>query len=171
MKPPRRWIASIILLPLLVAFGCDDDGDDNPAGTGDTVAPSAVTDLVASDATENSIQLTWTATGDDTTTGTASQYDIRYAEAAITAGNWGSATAASGEPNPAAAGTEQTFTVAGLRGGTEYFFAMKTADEEPNWSGLSNVAVDTTLPSSLMLVASSGGRYATRLHSVSPYIE
>ncbi|MBN1825393.1 MAG: fibronectin type III domain-containing protein [Candidatus Eisenbacteria bacterium] len=159
MRPPRKWIAMLAVLPLFL-LACDDGGDDNPSGTGDVIAPSAVSTLVASDATENSIKLTWTAVGDDTTSGTANSYDIRYAEATITAGNWSNATAASGEPNPAAAGVQQTFTVTGLRGGTEYFFAMKTADEEPNWSDLSNIAVDTTLPSSLMLVASSGGEYA-----------
>ena len=105
MKSPLKWIVLLALLPILF-FGCDDDDDDNPAGTGDTVAPSAVTDLVASDATRTSIKLTWTATGDDTTSGTANTYDIRYAEETIATANWASATAATGEPNPTAAGTE-----------------------------------------------------------------
>ncbi|MBU1699850.1 MAG: fibronectin type III domain-containing protein [Candidatus Eisenbacteria bacterium] len=155
----HKWlIASITLIFILLGLGCNDD--DKPSGPGDAIAPSAVNDLAASDATENSIQLTWTATGDDNTSGTASDYDIRFATADITVANWSNATKAAGEPNPAAAGTPQTFTVTNLRGGTEYFFALKVADEEPNWSDLSNTAVDTTLPSSLMLVASSGGKYA-----------
>ncbi|MBN1825392.1 MAG: fibronectin type III domain-containing protein [Candidatus Eisenbacteria bacterium] len=158
MRTPRKWIAMLAILPILF-LACGDGDDDNPSGTGDVIAPSAVSDLVASDATRTSIQLTWTSTGDDTTSGTASSYDIRYAEATITAANWSSATQATGEPNPAAAGTQQTLTVTDLEGGTEYFFAMKAGDEVPNWSGLSNVAVDTTLPSSLILVASRGSHY------------
>ena len=149
--------ACLLVLPLLWV-ACDDDS--GPTDSGDTTAPAAVTDLAADNATKNSIDLTWTAPGDDDTSGTAAQYDIRYSTSTITDGNWGSATAASGEPNPAAAGAQQTFTVTGLAGGTEYYFAMKTGDEVPNWSALSNVAVDTTLPSSLILVASRAGKYA-----------
>ena len=54
-------------------------------------------------------------------------------------GNWASATQVTGEPTPAAAGTNQNMTVSGLSGDTTYYFAMKTADEVPNWSALSNV--------------------------------
>jgi Tol biopolymer transport system component len=159
MNLRKLWFASITIVLVFIAVGCNDD-ESNPTGTGDIIAPSAVTDLIASDATENSIMLTWTATGDDNTSGTASDYDIRYATDSITETNWSNATKATGEPNPTEAGTRQIFTVTDLRGGTEYFFALKAADEEPNWSDLSNTAADTTLPSSLILVASSGGKYA-----------
>ena len=45
-----------------------------------------------------------------------------------------------GEPTPAAAGTSQNMTVSGLTASTTYYFAMKTSDEVPNTSALSNVA-------------------------------
>ncbi len=159
----KLWKLGFSLLAIglfCIACGEDDEGNGDPAGPGDVTAPSAITDLAASDATVNSILLTWTSPGDDGDTGTASTYDIRYSTSEITTNTWGSATTASGEPTPAASGTEQTFTATGLLGGTEYYFAMKTGDEVPNWSDLSNVAVDTTLPSSLILVASKGGYYA-----------
>jgi hypothetical protein len=92
----------------------------------------------------NSITLSWTAPGDDSASGTASQYDIRYSTSPITEANWNSATQISGEPTPLPAGQQQTFAVTGLQSNVTYYFAMKTADEVPNWSGLSNVATGTT---------------------------
>lgn len=95
--------------------------------------------------TWNSVQLSWTAPGDDSVTGTAAQYDLRYSTASITTANFSSATRWSGTPTPTAAGTRQTVTVTGLQPNTTYYFAMKTADEVPNWSGLSNVISRATL--------------------------
>jgi predicted GH43/DUF377 family glycosyl hydrolase len=109
------------------------------AGAPDTIPPSSIADLVASSPTSDSITLTWTAPGDDGDVGTASQYDIRYSTSPIDEGNWDSATQAVGEPAPSTPGTEEIFTVPGLSPDTTYYFAMKTADEVPNWSGLSNV--------------------------------
>jgi hypothetical protein len=111
----------------------------------ETVPPSNIVSLVVSNPTGTSLRLTWTAPGDDSTSGTAAQYDIRYSLSPITDANWASATQATGEPAPAIAGTQQTFTVTGLQSNRTYYFAMKTADEVPNWSGLSNVPSGTTL--------------------------
>jgi hypothetical protein len=71
-------------------------------------------------------------------------YDLRYSTAAINSTNFASATAVAGEPTPAAAGTTQGMTVSGLMASTTYYFALKTADEVPNWSALSNVPAGTT---------------------------
>jgi len=95
--------------------------------------------------TWNSVQLSWTAPGDDSLTGTAAQYDLRYSTAAITAANFSSATRWTGTPTPTASGTRQSAVVGGLQANTTYYFAIKTADEVPNWSGLSNVISRTTL--------------------------
>jgi hypothetical protein len=107
--------------------------------------PAAVTALALSGATVSSVTLRWTAPGDDSVSGTASQYDIRYATTAITAGSWSSATPAVNLPTPKAAGNAETFTVTGLNPSTVYYFALKTADEVPNWSGLSNAPSLSTL--------------------------
>jgi phosphodiesterase/alkaline phosphatase D-like protein len=95
----------------------------------------------------NSVTLTWTTPGDDSLSGTASQFDVRYSTSAITGANFSSATRwTSGVPAPAAPGTQQTVTVTGLSPSTTYWFAIKTADEVPNWSVISNVASRTTSP-------------------------
>jgi hypothetical protein len=111
----------------------------------ETIPPRNIADLNASNPTGSSIRLTWTAPGDDSSSGTASQYDIRYSTAPINDANWSSATQVTGEPAPQIAGTQQTFSVTGLQSDRTYYFAMKTADEVPNWSGLSNVTNGTTL--------------------------
>lgn len=100
---------------------------------------------LAQDATSSSITLHWTSPGDDGSTGTASQYDIRYSTSLITEGNWDDAVQADGESSPLPAGSAEEFTVTGLESGTTYYFAVKTADEVPNWSDLSNVISRTTL--------------------------
>lgn len=103
-------------------------------------APAAPDDLLADNPTDSSITLTWTATGDDGNSGTASQYDIRYAASPINDGTWDAATSVQGEPSPQPAGSQESFTVYGLNESSTYYFAVKVADEVPNWSGLSNVA-------------------------------
>jgi len=123
----------------------------------DTIAPGSITDLAASSPTSSSIDLTWTAPGDDGSTGTATTYDIRYSTADITnETDWGNATEVSGEPTPLAASNSQSHTVTGLSASITYYFAIKTADEVPNWSGLSNVpslatsaSADTTVPGAI----------------------
>jgi len=122
--------------------------------------PANITNLVASASTQNSVTLTWTAPGDDGTTGTASSYDLRYSTAAITDGNWDAATQVTSEPSPKAAGNAESFTVTGLNGSTTYYFAIKTADEIPNWSGLSNIAsratvAETVAPSAIANLGAS----------------
>lgn len=112
--------------------------------SGDLIAPGTIADLAVTGTTGTSISVRWTAPGDDGNTGTATAYDIRYSTSPITTSNWSSATQASGEPLPTAAGTSQSFTLTGLAGGRTYYIAMKANDERGNVSGLSNVASGTT---------------------------
>lgn len=63
------------------------------APAADGTAPAAVTNLaVAAGSQRNSaISFTWTAPGDDVSTGQAATYDLRYSMTAISAGNFGTA--------------------------------------------------------------------------------
>ncbi len=105
----------------------------------DNVPPAAVTDLAVIAYATNTVTLMWTAPGDDGTTGTAAYYDVRYSRNPITEATWAAASPAGGEPQPKPAGTAESFAVGPLAPGTLYYFALKTADEKPNLSGLSNV--------------------------------
>jgi len=115
-----------------------------PTGSEDTSAPAAVIDLAIFTLTGNSVTLKWTAPGDDGDEGQATTYDIRYSTSEITDANWDDATQCTDEPAPQPAGSEETFKVTGLSPFTIYYFVLKTADEVPNWSDLSNVAVGKT---------------------------
>ncbi len=120
----------------------------------DSVAPAAITNLAVSTSTPDSVTLTWTAPGDDGTTGLATSYDIRYWTSTITDANWDAATQVTGEPTPSIAGTAETMTVSGLGDDTTYYFAIKASDEVPNTAALSNVAIGTTQidPSTTLVV-------------------
>jgi chitodextrinase len=94
--------------------------------------------------TDTTATLGWTAVGDDSLTGTATSYDIRYSTSAITTASWATATQVSGEPAPQAPGSPQTYTVGGLARQRQYYFAIKAADDAGNVSALSNVPSGTT---------------------------
>jgi hypothetical protein len=142
----------------------------------DTTAPSDVSDLDTSIIGQTSITLTWTAPGDDASSGTATTYDVRYSTGNINAGNWNAATQATSEPTPSVAGSSESFAVGSLSAGTLYYFAIKTSDEVPNESGLSNVfstttslTADTTAPSDVSdLSSSSVGQTSVNLTWTSP---
>jgi hypothetical protein len=126
----------------------------------DTQAPAAITDLATSNPTSYTIKLSWTAPGDDGTTGTATTYDIRYRVGVpITEASWATATEVMGEPAPKPAGSSETFTVTGLSAGTTYYFAIKTADEKPNWSPISNSPSGTTVEKQILDTGASATPY------------
>lgn len=87
----------------------------------------------------NSCSLSWTAPGDDGTTGTAAQFDLRFGTSPITVGNWNS-FARFTTASPQAPGTKQSAVMTGLTPSTTYHFNIRTADEVPNWSSASNAA-------------------------------
>jgi len=111
----------------------------------DTTAPAKITNLTISNITETSVDLSWLSPGDDGNQGTAYQYDIRYSISPIADLNWNTATQVTGEPTPKSSGNTESFTLVGLNPSATYYFAIKTSDEIPNWSEISNVLSATTL--------------------------
>ena len=97
--------------------------------------------------TETSVRLTWTAPGDDSLSGTATEYDLRWSTSVIDAQNFAAATRVTGVSAPQSVGSAEIFTVNGLSPSTQYWFAIKTGDERGNWSGVSNIVSGTTLVS------------------------
>ena len=93
-----------------------------------------------------SATLLWTAPGDDGITGRATRYDIRYSSNAIAGTDtttwWNNATVVNTTGKvPATAGAADSMVVTGLAAGIRYFAIVRAADEVPNWSGFSNIAV------------------------------
>lgn len=150
---PRIFLVVLLSLVLAVQFGCGGEDDPTPTGPGpnieeppDTIPPAAVADLHIQAPTFESVALVWNAPGDDGATGTATQYDIRYAKFEIDDTTWDQATAVipSRIPPPQEAGKIETIVIMDLDSGSDYWFALKAADEEDNTSGLSNIATART---------------------------
>lgn len=96
--------------------------------------------------TDHSISLTWTAPandGDDLNSGSAAEYDLRFSTQLITEANFLLAPRFEAQ-TPGIPGTTEALEVTGLNSGTNYYFAIKTADHVPNWSGMSNVVMKAT---------------------------
>jgi LysM repeat protein len=87
----------------------------------------------------DTLQVVWTATGDDAAVGTAASYEIRVSTAPITSANWSAANVIGPAPLPLPSGSRQGFTVRGLSTDTTYYIAMIVADDAGNPSALSNV--------------------------------
>ena len=112
------------------------------------MTPMWASPAFAQTAADSTVALVWTATGDDGSTGTATTYALRYRTVGITGTDttswWNAATAVAGMPVPRAAGSTDSVRVRGLTPLTTYYFILRAADEVPNWSGFSNLAVKTT---------------------------
>lgn len=110
----------------------------------DTVAPAAVVDLVAENPGSNTMDLRWTATGDDGFSGRATSYDLRYSVSPIDDGNFYDAAEARA-PRPGPTGAIEQAAVTGLDFSTTYYFAIRVGDEYGSLSEVSNLASGTTL--------------------------
>ncbi|MGH9869077.1 MAG: S8 family serine peptidase [Candidatus Polarisedimenticolia bacterium] len=112
----------------------------------DNIAPGAITDLEAPEAGSNHMILSWSATGDDGDTGTATSYQVRYATSPIDETSFEGATRATGAPNPGPSGILETMEVGGLTAATTYHFAVRALDEWGNPGPISNVVMAATQP-------------------------
>ncbi len=97
------------------------------SGSMDTTAPSVPTNLVASNPTSSTIDLSWTAATDNTA---VTSYDI-YRDGVQTYNT-----------------TNTTFTANGLQGTTNYCFTVYARDAANNVSNASNQSCETTLAGS-----------------------
>jgi outer membrane protein assembly factor BamB len=77
----------------------------------DGVPPATVRDLGVMSKTWDSITLKWVTPGDDSMSGKATEYDMRYSLSPITEGNWGSTSQCISEQTPGVAGSEATYVI------------------------------------------------------------
>ncbi|MCH8271682.1 MAG: S8 family serine peptidase, partial [Candidatus Marinimicrobia bacterium] len=116
----------------------------------DTIAPAAISDLSIGLAKSSSVILEWTATGDDTTSGQASSYDMRYSTSLIDSDNFNSMPQFALAQDPDSAGASESAEVTGLDFSTLYYFALKASDEVGNTSLISDVVSATTFGAPLI---------------------
>jgi chitodextrinase len=135
----------------------------------DTVRPAPLT-IALGTAAPTSVSLDWTAVGDDSLSGMATLYEVRWSTSPITPANWPTATlVTSGVSAPGAPGSAQACTIAGLDRSVDLWFAVRVADEVNNWSPLSNVisvphTLDTAPPSTPSGLAASVESDGEHLH-------
>lgn len=107
--------------------------------------PGPIMDLRAKATSSTSVQLSWTAPGDQGNAGLAVRYDLRYSLKPITKETFDQSTPISPPPQPLPPGSPQTFQVDSLGEDQIYYFAIKTQGVTGLWSELSNV-VSVRLP-------------------------
>lgn len=134
----QRGLAAV----LLAVSACGHQTTLKP----DTTPPSYVVDLRATALTDTTLWLTWTSPGDDGARGTAAEYDVRYSTAAFDLSTWEETPRLHPAPVPRPAGDPESLLVGGLTPGVTNFFALRTADEVPNWSAISNLTAIPTFP-------------------------
>jgi hypothetical protein len=103
-------------------------------------APTAVTHLTVEVSAQHPVEPHWITPGNDGLVGRAAEYGVRHALSQLTDANWEQTARCHVEPPPGQAGEKEALGVSGLTDFTRYHFALRVADEVPNWSGLSNVA-------------------------------
>ena len=108
----------------------------------DTIPPQAPM-VTTTYATWESIDLAWTATGDNGMLGgPTATYDLRYADQPNLP--WEAMTRCEGVPVPRSPGQGEMFRVSGLLPGRTYHFRLAVQDDAGNWSRLSAAAAGTT---------------------------
>ncbi|MBI4802489.1 MAG: four helix bundle protein [Elusimicrobia bacterium] len=128
----------------------------------DTSAPSAITNLSANTGSEGEITLSWIASGDDGSSGTAYAYIVKVSSTeAINAGNFDSAQTYAQTWPPAAAGLTENSSLTGLQADTLYYVALKVQDKAGSLSAISNLpsaitGADVAAPGTIALSAATG---------------
>jgi len=108
----------------------------------DLIVPAPITDFSAQAVNSRSIQLNWTATGNDDAYGAVvnGQFDIRYSVNASDFSSFDTISSSLVVPANFDPGDSQNALVAGLAPGTQYYVAAKTIDRAGNRSAASNVS-------------------------------
>ncbi|TGL50263.1 fibronectin type III [Leptospira kemamanensis] len=118
----------------------------------DTIAPSNITDLVATPMTSSRIQLRWTAPGSVGALGQASAYEIRRSTSPITNNlQCDAATGIAHTMIPKSSGLTETKEIDGHLPQTTYYFCVRAIDSSGNrnsWSG--TVSTTTYAPTDLV---------------------
>jgi len=119
---------------------------DAPVELPDQVGPASIDDLRIAGLTPDAVDLAWTATGDDEMRGTATTYDLRYAEQPIeTTQDFAGATPLNISAPPDTAGTPERVTLTDLPRNTPLYFGLVAVDNAGNASPVARTTGNVTL--------------------------
>lgn len=119
---------------------------DAPVELPDRIAPAAINNLRIEDLRPEAVTLAWTAPGDDDMRGTATAYDLRYAEEPIdTAADFARATSVNASLRPDTAGTAEGITLTDLPRNTPLYFGLVAIDNVGNESPVARTSRNATL--------------------------
>lgn len=123
----------------------------------DTIRPSDVTTLTATAMTNETVQLSWTAVGDDGNTGNASSYEIRRSASVInTDVDCDNSHEVTNSISSVTVGTNITFHASQLSANTRYYFCVRAYDEVGNKSRWNGIVSTTTLIGNLPPIVNAG---------------
>lgn len=106
----------------------------------DITPPATVTDLVATTSSgDSSVELSWTAPGDDGHQGAVTAYILKASTNEITEANWDALPPLPLHFQPGIAGAIEHVSLRMTDPGLMYYFGLKAADEVQNLSPLSNI--------------------------------
>lgn len=123
----------------------------------DTVRPADITTLTATAITNESIQLSWTAVGDDGNTGNASSYEIRRSASVInTDTDCDNSHEISNSISGVSVGTNISINASQLSANTRYYFCVRAYDEVGNRSRWNGVVSAITMIGNLPPIVNAG---------------
>jgi hypothetical protein len=134
----RPLLATVLLL-LSISFACSDKKPTTPIKYPDQTPPAKISSLWICDENPTWADICWYAPGDDSLTGKATAYDIRFDQSPITDSSWDSCDIAVQTLVPRDPTVGERFRLTGLDSGVTYLVAIRAVDEVGNWSALSNV--------------------------------
>lgn len=136
------------------------------ASPADLAYPGTIKDLKLEEVGNTTINISFSAPGDDFYKGKASKYEIRYSEEAFTEDNFQKAKVYAYVPSPEKPKTEQLWQLRSLEPGKKYYIALRSFDENDNPSNISNIIAAETIdnippekPEDPQLIASNQSIY------------
>ncbi|EMY61022.1 fibronectin type III domain-containing protein [Leptospira terpstrae] len=123
----------------------------------DTIRPSDVTTLTATAMTNETVQLSWTAVGDDGNTGNASSYEIRRSASVINTDlDCDNSHEVTNSISSVTVGTNVNFLVTQLSADTRYYFCVRGYDEVGNKGKWNGIVSATTMLGNLPPIVNAG---------------
>lgn len=155
-------VAALLLLAACLLSACGGGGGPATPPGPDVTRPAPPTGLMQAGGTATSVTVSWTLAGDDSTSGRATAYEVRYATPPLEEAAWAAATLVTAPPVTPANPGRLAVTIDGLVEGQAYEVGVVAIDDAGNRSRMSAaLAVTPTAMRTLYVRADGTGDYPT----------